>query len=174
MHSICTGGMRAGTSVQLICNSRRLQFSPPYAGSSKLGRVLDHVSLIESKPPGPETEAPSNASLKQAKFKGLLRVTKALPFVALRKLLLDNIVLIALPGAAGEAWGMPQQREVSSLLTWVASFVMCVAIVAEKHLEKVKPSCMMIREAQCHEVGELQSYVQVHSCNRCDDKLGSA
>ena len=95
MHSICTGGMRAGTSVQLICNSRGLQFSPPYAGSSKLGRVLDHVSLIESKPPGPETEAPSNASLKQAKFKGLLRVTKALPFAALRKLLLDNIALIA-------------------------------------------------------------------------------
>ena len=43
---------------------------------------------------------------------------------------------------------MPQQREVPSLLTWVASFVMYVAIVAEKRPEKLKPllayMCLLI------------------------------
>ena len=53
--------------------------------------------------------------------------SKALPFVAMRKLLLKKIALMvhleALPGAAGGAQDMlqdmSQQREVLSLLTWV-------------------------------------------------------
>ena len=49
---------------------------------------------------------------------------------------------------------MPQQREVPSLLTWVASFVTYVAIVAEKRPEKVKPLLaymrLLIQEAQRH------------------------
>ena len=64
--------------------------------------------------------------------------------MAMKELLLDNIVLMehleTLPGAAGGPQDMPQQREVLSLLTWVVSFVMCMANMAEKHLEKVKSS----------------------------------
>ena len=82
----------------------------------------------------------------------------ALPFVAMRELLPDNIALMehleALPGAAGGSRDMPQQREVPSLLTWVASFVTYVAIVAEKWPEKIKSLLaymrLLIREAQHH------------------------
>ena len=63
----------------------------------------------------------------------------------MRELLPDNIALMdhleALPGAAGvAAFGRdpPKQREVPSLLTWVASFVTYVVIVSERHPEKVK------------------------------------
>ena len=49
---------------------------------------------------------------------------------------------------------MLQQREVPSLLTWMASFVTYVAIVAEKWPEKIKPLLaymrLLIREAQHH------------------------
>ena len=64
--------------------------------------------------------------------------------MAIRELLPDNIVMMAhleaLPEAEGGAQDMPQQRKVLSLLTWVASFVMCVANMAEKHLVKVRSS----------------------------------
>ena len=73
----------------------------------------------------------------------------------MRELLPDNIVLMAdlegLPEAAGGAQDMPQQRDaVTADLGGIMHFVMCVAIVTEKHLEKVKPSCILIREAQHH------------------------
>ena len=62
--------------------------------------------------------------------------------------------LEALPGAAGGAQDMPQQREMPSLLTWVASFVICVANVAEKHPEKLKALFanmrLLIQGAQRH------------------------
>ena len=51
-------GASCGLFVSHVCSN-------PFAGSSKLGRVLDHVPLIESKPPGPETEVLSDASQKQ-------------------------------------------------------------------------------------------------------------
>ena len=62
--------------------------------------------------------------------------------------------LEALPGAAEGTQDMPQQREVLSLLTWVASFVTHVANVAEKHPEKLKALFanmrLLIQEAQRH------------------------
>lgn len=141
-----------------------------FVGSSKVIRTLDHVPLIESEPPAPKTDALSDAYQKQTPKLGdtspLAAVAKpfvlmrsiapipaklvakihgppecnALPFVAMRELLPDNIALMkhleVLPGAAGGSRDMLQQREVPSLLTWVASFVMYVAIVAEKRPEK--------------------------------------
>ena len=84
-------------SVQLICNSRGLQFSPPFAGSSKLGRVLDHVSLIESEPPGPETEVLSEASQKQVQKSGVTSPPAAVtrPLVLVRSIapILTKLVL---------------------------------------------------------------------------------
>ena len=63
-HSICKGDALCGLFVTHVCPN-------PFAGSSKLGRVMDHVPLIESKPPGPETEVLSDASQKQVQKSGV-------------------------------------------------------------------------------------------------------
>ena len=118
-------GAPCGLFVSHVCSN-------PFAGSSKLGRVLDHVPLIESEPPGPETEVrrlletsskigghlTSSSSYKTF---GVGEVScshpgskihrppenKALLFVAIRELLPDNIALTAhlevIPGVAGGA-----------------------------------------------------------------------
>ena len=93
--------------------------------------------------------------------------------MAIWELLPDNIALMehleALPGAAGGAWDMPQQREVPSLLIWVASFVMCGQCGREASGEDqalLANMCLERFNAMRERLGELQSYVRVHSCNR--------
>ena len=59
---------------------------------------------------------------------------QALQFVEMRELLPDNVALAEQLGALPQGLGphkQPEQREVGSLTTWVASFATYIAIVAQ-------------------------------------------
>lgn len=112
-----------------------------------------------------------------SKFQGYLGCT-ALPFVVMRELLLDSIVLVdhldVLPGVTGvAAYGKdsPKQREVLSLLTWVPH----VAIVHKKRQDQVKDLLaylrLIVREAQHHyQQGWMNCGYVFHSIAATDEK----